>query len=574
MKKSWYLLAIVLFFIFLFPSILHAQKRVTDYELITIFQLKDAARLDPGFRVFCADAQGNRLTKDVLPVFDSNIVSEYKNFLRNGDSPFPLSIETGFVFPIQFPLIFNDVYLNLEDAEESDNWTVPNQRISIFEFYNDSIQLLTEPLRRKHSCRKAVITLQPIKEKAFVQEFLGEIQNDSAALALLQRSVRLDKRLVERDGWQFEKSWFKVKGKDGGYIQTLYRVRKAIQDDWMATLLGEQYENEKSLTIIHPDVRDVNFDGVPDLHVLKGSNGHDVYYGMNVQSGKFEELFISRLMNLKIDYVLEQVEGDILEYEVGIDEPLAKVHYQIKGKHYAAVHRNRQAFREPLNNLKPKIESDVLYSETRDEFHFELQNLSDEVTLGRSHQRLIIATQGKSRVLFEDSVACFCNPVDNAKYPWFLVVKDYNHDDVPDVYFPKRCPGNRDVFYLSEKVDGNLTFNESSNLSYPEARMMHGDFEFSSNKMVLREYDDFNLDGWLDYRVYTQMGRSEGFWSYFIFSPLLNTFQHSISFSLLDHCSVNRKTREIVAWKQVTGLDGSSATEQYCLSNGVLNVVK
>jgi hypothetical protein len=42
----------------------------------------------------------------------------------------------------------------------------------------------------------------------------------------------------------------------------------------------------------------------------------------------------------------------------------------------------------------------------------------------------------------------------------------------------------------------------------------------------------------------------------------------------LDHCSVNRKTREIVAWKQVTGLDGSSATEQYYLSNGVLNVVK
>lgn len=101
----------------------------------------------------------------------------------------------------------------LEDSDDKDGWIVPNQRISFSEFYKDSIQLRIDQWMSEQPCRKAAITIQPIKENAFVQEFLGEKQNDSLALALLQRNDRLDKRLVERDGWQFEKSWFKVKGK-------------------------------------------------------------------------------------------------------------------------------------------------------------------------------------------------------------------------------------------------------------------------------------------------------------------------------------------------------------------------
>ena len=92
--------------------------------------------------------------------------------------------------------------------------------------------------------------------------------------------------------------------------------------------------------------------------------------------------------------------------------------------------------------------------------------------------------------------------------------------------------------------------------------------------MKLQEYDDFNLDGWLDYRVYTQMDKSNGFWSYFIFHSANNSFQYSSEFSMLDHCSVNRKSNDICAWQELETSDGHKRMVRYHLNNGQLVIVK
>lgn len=566
-------MVIVLFFM-LPVSFLYAQKNVEDCILTVIIENRDEAISGLGFHVYCSDVSGNRLTNDILPVSHSDMVSKYKKGLFRDHLSLPLAIESSIIFPIQFPQIFRDVHVVVEDSDLNDGWIVPKQRISFLEFYKDSAQLRFLPSKGKHNYRESIITIQPIKESTFVQEFLGERKNDAVAMTLLQNSVRLDRRLVERDGWQFEKSWFKVKGKDGGYIQTLYRVRKATQNDWMTILLGEQYENEKSMSIMHPDIRDVNFDGVPDLHVLKGADGLDGFFGINVQSGKFEELFISRLMNLKIDYVLEQVEGDLLEYEEGIDEPLAKVHYQIKGKHYSTVQSKRQELREPAKRLEPKVESGVLFSEIRNDWKYELQKNVVEGSLENQYRRLVIYPKGTSTVLFEDSISPMIVADNQLVDSFFLVVKDYNHDNVPDVYWPKMGPDQSEVFYLSETTDGKLSFNKIEGLSYPEVMMMQGDFSFLTNKMKLQEYDDFNLDGWLDYRVYTQMDKSIGFWSYFIFHTANKSFQYSSEFSMLNHCSVNRKSNDICAWQELETNEGHKRLVRYRLNNGQLVIVK
>jgi hypothetical protein len=166
------------------------------------------------------------------------------------------------------------------------------------------------------------------------------------------------------------------------------------------------------------------------------------------------------------------------------------------------------------------------------------------------------------------------NTNDHRAESYFLVVKDYNRDNVPDVYWPKMEPDQSEVFYLSEMLNGELEFNKIEGLAYAEVMMMLGDFSFLSNKMKLQEYDDFNLDGWLDYRVYLQMEKSSGFWNYFIFNPINKSFQYSSEFSLLDYCSVNRKSNDICAWQELETSEGYKKLIRYHLNNGQLVVVK
>lgn len=557
-----------------FSSLLYAQKSVAEYNLSIIIQSNDVAISGLGFHVFCADTRGNRLTEDFFPVSDTDIVLKNNNGLFRNDLSFPLLIETRFNCPIQFPHIFQGVHVVIEDSEENDGWIFPKQRISFLEFYKDSAQFRLVPLKGKHNYRESIITIQPIKENTFIQEFDGERQSDSAALSLLHKSIRLDRRLVERQGWQFEKSWYKMMGKSQSIIKTLYRIRPADKEDWILELLGEEYANEKLMSIVHPDIRDVNFDGIPDLHISKGNDGLDRYFGLNTQSGKFEELFISRLMNLKLDYVIQQVEGDLLEFEEGLAEPLAKVHYQLKGPHWALVQCKRQELRKSLKRVIPKVESNVLFSEIKNDFKYELQLYNDNGSLKNQYRRLAIYPNGGSTVLFEDTISPLIVADDQRIDSFFLVVKDYNHDNVPDVYRPKMGPDQSEVFYLSETTDGKLSFNKMEGLSYTEVMMMQGDFSFLTNKMKLQEYDDFNLDGWLDYRMYTQMDKSNGFWSYFIFHSANNAFQYSSDFSMLDHCSVSRNSNHICAWQELETIDGHKRLVRYHLNNGQLVVSK
>jgi hypothetical protein len=156
---------------FPFSSLLYAQKNVTNYILSIIVQNNDVEISGLGFHVYCADAQGNPLTEDVFPVSDTDIVLKNNNGLFRNDLSSPLLIETRFNCPIQFPHIFQGVHVVIEDSEENDGWIFPKQRISFLEFYKDSAQFRLVPLKGKHNYRESIITIQPIKENTFIQEF-------------------------------------------------------------------------------------------------------------------------------------------------------------------------------------------------------------------------------------------------------------------------------------------------------------------------------------------------------------------------------------------------------------------
>ncbi len=574
MKKSWCLSVIVLFLKISFVFPLSGQEIPNLYNLFVIIQNSYAPIGTLGFHVFCSDAHGNRLTEDLFPILDLDFVSKYNNVFCQSSICFPRAITSGFVFPIQFPFIYRDVFVVLEDADKNDGWIIPKQRISVFEFDKHSMLLDMDEVLTSEKCGVLALTIQPIKESSVVKEFLGERQNDSVALGLIQNSTRLDKRLVERGGWQFEKSWFRIKGKDGGHIQTMYRIKNVNNDVWISTILGEQYKNERSFTIMHPDIRDVNFDGVPDLHVSNGNDDRDVYFGLNASTGKFEELFISRLLNLKIDYVLEQVSGDFLEYEEGEAEPLAQINYVLKGEHWSSVQFKRQELRKPRTLLKPSVESEVIFSEVVNGIGYELKAPVYGSIEDNRFLRLFLRNVHTDSVIFQDSIHWLIKDMHCPGNALFLVVKDYNHDGELDVYFPKWAPDQSELFYLSEVADGRLGFRKLEGLSYPEVMMMQGDFSFFPNKMKLQEYDDFNLDGWLDYRMYTQMDKSNGFWSYFIFHSANNAFQYSSDFSMLDHCSVSRNSNHICAWQELETIDGHKRLVRYHLNNGQLVVSK
>lgn len=560
----------------MFPlgAFLSAQKNVAEFNLSISIQNCDNIFSDLGFHVFCADNHGNRLTWDQFPVLDSVVVLKYNGSRFQGNSGARSAIETEFTFLIQVPWTYQGVQVVVEDSDENDGWKIPHSTVSVLNLYSVSNSIQLNQLWRRWNCKRAVLNIQPIQEDALIQEFVGDGQIDSLEFLHLLKGSRLERRMVERQGWQFEKSWYKVKGKSKSTIKTLYRIRPADKEDWILELLGEEYANEKLMSIMHPDIRDVNFDGIPDLHISNGNDGLDRYFGFNLQSGNFEELFISKLMNLKVDYVFQKIEGDLLQYEEGESEPLAKIHYQLEGPHWASVHCKRQELRKSLKRLAPKVESNVLFSEVRNDFKYELQLYNDNGSVENQYRRLAIYPNGGSTVLFEDSISPMQDIKDHRVDSFFLVVKDYNHDNVPDVYWPKMGPDQSEVFYLSETTDGKLSFNKIEGLSYTEVMMMQGDVSFLTNKMKLQEYDDFNLDGWLDYRVFTQMDKTNGFWSYFIFHSANNSFQYSTDFSMLDHCSVNKNSNHICAWQELETIDGHKRLVRYHLNNGQLVVAK
>ncbi|MFM7979036.1 MAG: hypothetical protein ACKPKO_06930, partial [Candidatus Fonsibacter sp.] len=57
----------------------------------------------------------------------------------------------------------------------------------------------------------------------------------------------LERRLIERAGWQFEKSWLKSKKGPSKVIKTIYRIRPVGNEFWSTEIIGEQYEGIRSV---------------------------------------------------------------------------------------------------------------------------------------------------------------------------------------------------------------------------------------------------------------------------------------------------------------------------------------
>lgn len=524
--------------------------------------------LEPGFEVFIAGSAGVRLSQN-LPLKSSQPAVDF--FQGNGIY-FPLKYpELGVYCTIDLPnlpLTYHKLYLVVQDDNTKDSWNFntiyyPLESIALhcgqgIKSFAPQFQEIIHPF-----------LLSPSRSKPFSKEFLPNVQSAVDFDSLIAHCETIERRLVERAGWQFEKTWLKSRKKGDKAIQTVYRIRSVDQENWNLVIRGEEYEGIRTVDFLHPDIRDVNFDGIPDLRVQEGMGGHGRYFAFNQSSGGFEELFISNLQNLSIDYIRQEIEGDEWVFENGMAEPLYKIHYLLKGKHWNATTFSHHKLREPMLRWTGLEKSKSTYSEIQKGKRIDLFCERDSTRLDKFSYRICVTQLSHPLILLDDTVFSVDRDASGAALS-FLGVKDFNGDNEPDLYVPRMSPRGTEVFYLSECQEGQIRYTKREGMTYIEQMMFCENLIYSNNKMTFQEFEDFNLDGWMDFRKYTQMGKSMGFWSYYLFHPATLRFEYSSDFSSLDYCYANAKSQELVAWKVELLPTGEEQIKRFVISNGDL----
>lgn len=534
------------------------------FELIVTNHETDFGK--QGFEVYLCNYKGEQLNvRCDVDVLRNVKCHDLRGFSPLGADKIKSYVHYGLSIP-DLPLIYSNVCLLIRDSNASDGWVYNPKIFPILRNPGDMDVLRTVLDMSRENALNHTIHISPMKQNIFFQEFVQHKNEEVDWSDFLSDNDIFERRLIERDGWQFEKSWLKAKKGQSRTVRTMYRIRPSGQESWSFKVLGEKYENARSVVFTHPDIRDVNFDGHPDLHIQGVGNERDRYFSFNAVSGRFDELFISCLHNLVIDYVNQQIVGDEFVYEDGNAAPFSKVHHVLKGKHWNASTSSHQKLREPKKKMMNEMNDGYNFSQAKSGILFELYNKSTESS-GTFH--FLASDIESSTTLLEDSIEFDSTHDWHVKSP-VLMVKDFNRDNLPDVYFPKFSPNFTEVFFMSEILDGKLNYNKRSGLNYIEQMMFCGNVKFSDNKMLFQEFEDFNLDGWLDYRRYIQVNKSNGYWSYYLYNEETLRFEYSSSFSSLDYCFVDQSSNTLIAWQESIALDGHRYFVGYELKDGMI----
>ncbi len=477
------------------------------------------------------------------------------------------------------PLIYRSLYLAIEDTSnrESYQWKSETKFIESNHLFQWDIhqgflrqidftkhQALNVEMRKSETLLFSMWTDAPLSIN-------GEV---------VSKDKWVEKRMVERKGWRFEKIWFWTEGiqesnlsnrfdlKQNRKLQTWYTIVDVASESILLSIPGECYSEEKNASFKHPEIRDVNFDGWPDLIIPKQENvqGGNDYFAFNKEKSKFMKLTISNLGDLQIDYVNQEISGNYHEYALPATAPIAKVEVVLKGPNWKSRKLSRKSLLEPVQPVKEKKRLEDFRMVTKD-FIIELwtANALDQimldVTSGGYAQKLKIMQVTNGALVYEHFVQG--NILEEiGMHRDFLVVKDFNGDGIEDVYFPRLNPREKDRFALSDWSSDGLHYYTTIDFSY--AQMIK---KYQPRVPIFGwvEWEDYDLDGVVDWRV---LGPKDH-WMYYTWNKQASVYQPCPSLNAMDYCVVSSVARKAMYWKSSESVLGVKAIPMfYCTLDG------
>lgn len=378
------------------------------------------------------------------------------------------------------------------------------------------------------------------------------------------------RRVVERNGWLFEKEWrwrevqSVTHGKKNRVVQTFYRVIDIVTQKVLLEIEGEHYTKVNPNKLKHPEIRDVDFDGFPDLLVpIKSEKDYD-YYGFSNENKRFMRLFISDLWDINIDYVHQEIKGVYYEYGNPKTKPIAKVFYTMSGKGLTRVNTERKLLqREDKTTVDLK---QPIWVKTKGSYRYELWDLDqkDQIALdaspGAYAQKLNVFSVDKNQLIYSHFITGN-HYLEAGLKREFLLLNDFNRDGVWDIYIPRMHPTIKEKVILSDLKDSSLYFRAKVDFDFADLFVKQWD-------EVFRAFLDFNGDGFDDFRILKRSDENRECWDYYLFDSATNSFQYSLTYSMMDYICV--ESGFFLAWQQNVQTDDGAEVIYFRREEGVL----
>jgi hypothetical protein len=477
------------------------------------------------------------------------------------------------------PLIYRSLYLGIEDTSnrETYQWKSETQLIEPNQIFQWDIH--QGFLRQIDFTKHQIVEVEMRKSESLLFSMWTDAPMNLDGV-VVSKDKWIERRLVERNGWMFEKIWFwaesvqdvsssnPFKSSPKRELQTVYTVSDANSGSILLCVPGERYLDLKDATFRHPEIRDVNFDGWPDLIIPKRSDaqqGSD-YFAFNKEKGKFMKLAISNLGDLQIDYVNQEISGKYFEYGFPATAPVARVDVLLKGPNWKSSKLTRQDLVAPVHPVKPR--------KKQPDFRFDKEDLIIELwTTDASDQVILDAAMGgyaqKLRILQKQGGALVYEHFiqgnviqETGMHRDFLLVRDFNLDGIDDVYFPRLNPHEKDRFALSDWGSDGLHYYTTVDFSYE--RMIRK-FQPKCPLLGWLEWEDYNLDGHQDFRLLGPNDR----WNYFTWDKASELFEANPILNNMDYGVVLSSMDKALYWKSSDQDLGSKLNlVTYCAING------
>jgi hypothetical protein len=201
------------------------------------------------------------------------------------------------------------------------------------------------------------------------------------------------------------------------------------------------------------------------------------------------------------------------------------------------------------------------------EFIIELwtTNASDQIVLNVSSggyaQKLKIMQASNGALVYEHFVQG--NVLEEiGMHRDFLVVKDYNGDGIEDVYFPRLNPREKDRFSLSDWSSDGLHYYSTIDFSYAQ---LIKKYQPKIPYLGWIEWEDYNLDGHIDWRV---LGLNDR-WMYYTWNKQTSAYETCSSLNEMDYCVVVSEERKGMYWKSAESVLGiKTKLTFYCTLEG------
>jgi hypothetical protein len=248
----------------------------------------------------------------------------------------------------------------------------------------------------------------------------------------------------------------------------IYRIYRIADNKQIFIISGETYFNYNGGEIREPHVKDVDFDGWPELIIpYPGSMTPNRYFGYDAKNENFRELFISYLQDLQIDEKNQRATGYRFVGQASSPYPTAKIHYVLQGLGLPIVKERREELPQP--ERKPLPPNLVVFSKIENHYLVEVKLLDslDFLKLGSKSEfthKISVLNQKDKKQNASFYLKAF-RQLSAQELEAGMNFAFLNFDAYPELIFAPHLFGDNKQIWLSCFDNGVLTYYFEEHLS-------------------------------------------------------------------------------------------------------------